>query len=194
MEIRRNDIAILESSKKEASSAIERKNREAVKTGGKVELRCSSIIRRCLIEEYDLTIEQLAQLGQTTIPAKIHDRSGTLVRIFAPASCQAKGITIKDFESLNKHPILILYDGYYYKSGGPGLIFIEKREERMGAGLSLLELEMRNGKITEIGGREDASGVVRWVGSVGAFYMYGGWIAVFLLVILIIGVTSALIT
>ena len=52
----------------------------------------------------------------------------TMIRIFDPAAAEEKGITIEDYESLDDHPELILYEGYYQENGrGETDIHIEKK-------------------------------------------------------------------
>lgn len=173
--------------KEEASPAA--KKRELVRTGGKIEECSGSIIWLYMQQEHALTVEQLVQLRRATIPAQIRGKPGTLVRIFAPDSPQAKGITVKDFDALDNYAGLILYDGYYFKRGGPGEILIEKRT---GKDPSLLERELQDGSITEVGMKEEASGAIKWLKPFGSFLLRGGWLVVFFLVIVIIVAISAL--
>lgn len=51
-----------------------------------------------------------------------------MIRIFDPATAKKKGVIIDDFESLDSHPELILYQGYY-EIGTDGVtnIRIEKK-------------------------------------------------------------------
>lgn len=134
----------------------ENNGRKFIKTGGKLEeISSSSIIWYYMKEKHNLTTEQMLQLRQATTPAMIQGRSVTLVRILTQSSCYTKGVRIKDFDSLNEHPNLILYDGYHYRNGKQEDIFIEKRS---GNGLSLLERELKDGSITEVGMREEANG------------------------------------
>ncbi len=120
---------------KEIEVGAKTPTRKLVKTGGKVE-GCGGTIWAYMIKEHGLTGEQLAQLRQAMIPAKVQGKPGTLVRVFAPTSREVRGVTVQDFNSLNEHPELILYEGYYYGRGGTGEIVIEKRT---GTGPSLLD-------------------------------------------------------
>ena len=51
-----------------------------------------------------------------------------MIRIFAPAAAKEKGVAIDDYESLDSHLELILYQGYYLEIGGQARdIHIEKK-------------------------------------------------------------------
>ncbi len=158
--------------------------RKLVKTGGKVET-CSGIIWSYMTKEHGFTGEQLLQLRQAMIPAKVRGKPGTLVRVFAPTSSEARGVTVQDFNSLNEHPELILYEGYYYGRGGTGEIVIEKRT---GTGPSLLDRKLQDGSITEVGMKEEDSAAKKWLGRIGTFMIMGGWL---LTVILVVGIVIA---
>lgn len=190
MESVKESKTTLDNSKEKIRSSMKVRPRTFARVGAKIEDYCNSIVRHCLKREYDLQMEQIAKLGQITIPAKIHGRAGTLVRIFDPASCCEKGIHLKDFNSLNEHSSHILYEGYYYGSGGQGLVFIE---EKNAARVSLLEKELQNGAIEDIGLEKIPASGNNWLQGFRSFLMSGGWIAAFLLVLVIIGITSAVI-
>jgi hypothetical protein len=51
-----------------------------------------------------------------------------MIRIFSPAVASEKGVTIEDYDSLDAHPELILYEGHYSETGeGKAMdIYIEK--------------------------------------------------------------------
>lgn len=51
-----------------------------------------------------------------------------MIRIFHPASAKEKGVTIDDYESLDTHPELVLYEGYYREIDGEATdIHIQKK-------------------------------------------------------------------
>ena len=152
--------------------------KKLVKVGGGVEA-CSGPTWNYMINEYGLDSYKLTQLRKAVIPAKVQGKPGTLVRVFDPTSCQNKGIAVKDFNSLNEHPELVLYEGYFYGMGGPGEIRMEKRS---GTGPSLLERELRDGGITEVGMKEEGSGAGKWGGRFVTFLMSGGFLLVLFLI------------
>ena len=52
----------------------------------------------------------------------------TMIRIFRPATAKEKGVTIDDYKSLDGHPELIVYEGYYQTTDGQATnIHIEKK-------------------------------------------------------------------
>jgi hypothetical protein len=130
-----------------------------------------------------LTDDKIFPLREATCPAKINDKSATLIRIFNPDAAKEKGITIEDYESLSEHPELILYEGYHIKGRG-GEIVIEKRNE---IGASLIEEKIKEGVITEVGVIKEKTATQKWLGRFGKFFMYGGW-----LLIAIVGVGLAI--
>jgi len=133
-------------------------------------------------KEHGLGEEILIKLKETTCPAKVNDKSATLVRIFNPDAAKEKGITIEDYESLSEHPELILYEGYHIKGRG-GEFIIEKRNE---LGASLIEEKIKEGTITDVGVIPIKTTKQIWLGRVGKFLLYGGW-----LLIAIVGVGLA---
>ena len=53
----------------------------------------------------------------------------TMIRIFDPAFANSKGIAIDDYGSLDSHPELILYKGYYREVKGEATDIHIEREE-----------------------------------------------------------------
>jgi hypothetical protein len=176
MERKKGNIATLERPKQEASPVIKRETKKKVEARGGIEGLNGTVTWAYMVDEHGLTGDQLVQLRQAIIPAEIQGKPGTLVRVFAPTSCEAKGVTVHDFNSLNEHPDLILYEGYYYGRGGPGEILIEKRT---GTGPSLLERELRDGGITDVGMQEEPSAATKF----GTFLAHGGFILILLLIV-----------
>lgn len=136
-----------------------------------------------------LSGEQLIQLQQAMIPAKVQGKRGTLVRVFDPNSCEAKGIEIKGFDSLNQYPQLILYEGYFFGQGGGSGINVEKRK---GTGPSLLEQMLQEGSITEVGMIVDDSTGMKWLKGFGKFLMMGGFLLILVLAAVIFITVSVL--
>ena len=145
------------------------------KTRGKIDGLSGTNIWGCMQKKFRITGEQLVLLNQALIPAKIQGEPGTLVRIFSPASCKEKGLTVQDFESLNEHPELVLYEGYYSGRGGPDEIVIEKKPE---GGLSLLDKMVQEGTITEVGITKTATGTRKSLARLGHFMAYGGFLLI----------------
>jgi hypothetical protein len=185
MERKAGNMATLERPKQEASPVIKGKTKKKVKTRGGIEMLNGTVTWAYMVNEHGLTGDQLVQLLQAIIPAEIRGKPGTLVRVFAPTSCEARGVTVHDFNSLNEHPDLILYEGYYYGRGGPGEIVIEKRT---GTDLSLLDRELRDGGITDVAMKEESSAAMKWRGRFGKFLVHGG---IFLIILLITGIVVA---
>lgn len=170
MSTQEKDTYTLGSPRKE-EHPVAKNDRKLIKTGGKLEeFSSSTVLWYYMREKHSLSIEQLLQLRQATTPAVIQGRPGTLVRILTQASCYTKGVSIKDFDSLNEHPNLILYDGYYYKNGKQEEIFIEKRT---GNGLSLLERELQEGGITGVGMIAETRGSGKLMGGFRKFLKLG---------------------
>ena len=48
----------------------------------------------------------------------IGDKPVTMIRIFNPATANEKDVAIEDYQSLDNHPDLILYEGYYCVTRG----------------------------------------------------------------------------
>lgn len=142
-----------------------------------------------MTKKHALRGEQLYQLQQAMIPAKVQGKQGTLIRVFDPKSCEAKGLNVEDFDSLNEHPQLILYEGYFFGHGGPGDIVVEKRKE---TGPSLLEQKLQEGSITEVGMKVADSTTMKWLKRLGNFMMMGGFMLVIILVLAIIIAVSVL--
>jgi len=186
VEKKEGNVAILKRPKQEASSVTKGKAKKKVETRGVVEQLNGRPTWAYMTDEHGLTGDQLAQLRQATIPAEIQGKPGTLVRVFDPTSCEAKGVTVDHFNSLNEHPDLILYEGYYYGRGDPGEILIEKRP---GTGPSVLERALRDGGITDVGMHEKPSAASKFL----MFLAHGGFILILLAIIGIILAIEALI-
>lgn len=112
---------------------------------------------------HGLTDTRMLQLKTATCPAKVDGMAATLVRIFEPDVAKEKGVAIKDYESLNEHPELVLYEGY--KTQGRGSKFIT--EERNGAGPSMLARKLNEGAITDVGVTIPKTGARKWLGRFG---------------------------
>lgn len=156
-----------------------------IKTKGKVEGIHS--IGSFMSKEHGIASDQLYLLSQAVTPAKIQGREGLVVRVFDPAASKTKGVQVQDFDSLNEHPELILYEGYClgFRRGIPDEIHIEKRT---GTGPSLLEQKLQDGSITEVGMTKAPSTAMKWLRRFGNFLMMGGFM---LVIFLIVGIVIA---
>ena len=151
--------------------------REGEKTRGKVDA-INRIVWFYMIKKHGLSEQQLAHMSGAVCPAKVKDNPATLVRIFDPDVAKEKGIDVQDYESLNEHPGLILYEGYYYGHGRAREIIVERRNE---VGPSLLENKIKEGAITEVGVTKEKTATHKWLGRIGNFMMMGGFILVLIL-------------
>ncbi len=159
------------------------------KTRGKVDLISGTETWSCLVSQCGLTGEQMVQLQQALICAKVQGKPGTLVRIFAPTSCKERGVEVPDFVSLDEHPELILYEGYY---SGSRRSFEGVMEKRTGIGPSLLEQRLQEGAITEVGITTEGVGAKKWLGRFGHFLLLGGWVIIIALIVRIVIAVSPL--
>jgi hypothetical protein len=129
------------------------------------------------------------KLKEAKIPAKINDMPATLARFFSPETVQNKGLTINDFETLNDHPELIVYEGYYVRGKG-GEIVIQKTNA---AGTSIIEEKIKKGDITEVGIVIKKTAAQTWLGRIGSFLMMGGFLVVIVVIIgIVMGISLAM--
>ena len=149
-----------------------------VKVRGKVQELNGTSTWACLMKEHALSGDQMVQLRQAIIPAKVQGKPGSLVRVFDPKACEAQKLTIENFESLNEHPHLILYEGYFFGHGGPGDIVIEKRKATEP---SFLEQKMQEGSIIEVGMKKEDTTGMKWLKGFGKFMMMGGFLLIIIL-------------
>jgi hypothetical protein len=129
-------------------------------------------------KKHKLSDAILVRMKEATIPAKINGMSGNLIRYFNPDTAKEQGVTVEDYEILNEHPELILYEGYYVP-GRKGEIDIGKFE---GVGTSLLEEKITGGTITEVGIAMEKTTAQKWLCRVGSFMLMGGFMLVLLLI------------
>lgn len=62
--------------------------------------------------------EALVPLRRVESDGIVNDKPVTRIRIFDLATAKEKGVAIEDYQSLDNHPDLILYEGYYCESRG----------------------------------------------------------------------------
>ena len=131
---------------------------------------------------HELQDMQIARMKPAICPAKVNNMTATLVRLFEPDMAKDKGITIMDYESLNEHPELILYEGYQVQGRG-GELIIKRRGE---GGPSFLEEKIKEGTITEVGVVIPKTAAQKFLKGFGNFLMMGGIILVLILVFVIV--------
>ena len=124
---------------------------------------------------------EVSNLKQAKIPAKVSGLEANLFRFFNPKDAEAKGITIKDYESLNNSPELILYEGYRQKVSG-GETIIKKREK---TGTSFLDEKMEKGEIAEVGVIIPLTRGKKFLKGFGNFLMMGGFLLVIIVAVAI---------
>jgi hypothetical protein len=132
-------------------------------------------------KHFPFTDTQLAALRIASCPAKINGSEVTLVCYFNPASAEEKGLTIEDFETLNKHPELILFEGYEV-NGKKDETIIQKRNSET----SLLEEKIKKGEITEVGVVSGNLTTQNLLNRLGSFMLMGGFVIIIVLVIIIV--------
>jgi hypothetical protein len=121
-------------------------------------------------------------------PAKVNGAPATVYRFFDNEEATKKGLTINDYESLNEHPELVLYEGYHV-AGKDGEIAVQKRN---GAGITYLEEKIQKGEISEVGAVKEKTGAQKFLAGFGRFLMYGGFIVVIIVIVGIIILVSML--
>lgn len=62
--------------------------------------------------------EVLMTLRRVETDGVVEDKPATMIRIFDPTAAKEKGVAIDDYESLDNHPDLIVYEGYYCETRG----------------------------------------------------------------------------
>lgn len=150
--------------------------KEAKKTRGKIEGFSRDIW--VYMEKTPLK-QQMLHLKAAVSPAKVNSIAANLIRIFDSDVAKEKGIPIEDYESLNEHPELILYEGYKVRGRG-GEFTIEKRNE---AGTSILERKINEGTITDVGVIIEKTVAERILSGFGHFLMMGGFLVVFVVIL-----------
>ena len=74
------------------------------------------------------TVDILQNLRRVEQDGAVGRKQVIMIRIFDPATANEKGVAIDDYESLDNHPELILYQGYYLEIGGEAKdIHIERK-------------------------------------------------------------------
>jgi len=69
-------------------------------------------------KRYGLSDEEMVLLRRVESEGTVGDKPVTLIRIFDPTTTKQKDVAIENYHSLDNHPDLILYEGYYCVAGG----------------------------------------------------------------------------
>jgi hypothetical protein len=80
-----------------------------------------------MLDDLKIPQPELIHLRGAKTPCKINGSEGYVVRFFNFDKSRDKGLNIKDYHSLNEHPELIEYEGYYARGKG-GEVMIKKWE------------------------------------------------------------------
>ncbi len=64
-------------------------------------------------KRYGLSGEEMVPLRRVETDGTVDDKPVNMIRIFDSATAKEKDIAIEDYQSLDNHPDLILYKGYY---------------------------------------------------------------------------------
>jgi len=139
-------------------------------------------------KRYSLEEAQLILLHIAVCPAKVNGLPADLLRYFNIDYTEKLGIKIEDYEILNEHPELILYEGYQMRGSG-GEIVIEKKE---GNQPSFLEEKIKKGEITEVGIYIEPTASQKWLSGIGSFLMMGGFLLVLIFIVAIVLLISIL--
>ena len=89
-----------------------------------------------MVTQYRVTDDVLQNLRRVERHGLVEDKPVIMIRMFALATADKKGVSIEGFESLDGHPELVLYAGYYRSILGVATdIHIEKKQENgLGSG------------------------------------------------------------
>lgn len=66
-----------------------------------------------MLIQHGVTVDILQNLRRVECDGVVEDKPVIIIRIFDPAAAGKKGVAIEDYDSLDGHPDLILYGGYY---------------------------------------------------------------------------------
>jgi hypothetical protein len=172
---------------KQTMTTKEEKPIKLRKTKGKIENL--NIIASFMTKDHGIPSDQIYLFNQAMTPVKVGGKDAVAVRIYETDSAAKAKVEIKDFISLNDHPELITYDGYYFiepKKKWPEELHIEKRTA---TGPSLLERKLQDGTLTELGMEIEPTGVKNFLSGFGKFLMMGGFI---IILIVVIGIVLAI--
>jgi len=94
-----------------------KRDREKKKEKGVMGLG-GSVLWPYMHSRYGLNGDAMVLLRRVESDGTIGDKPVTMIRIFDPATANEKDVAIEDYQSLDNHPDLILYEGYYCVARG----------------------------------------------------------------------------
>lgn len=100
--------------------ASEKKRKKAVK-------EIEGALWGYMVSQHGVIVDVLQNLRQVQRDGVIDGKPAIMVRIFDPAVVDRKGVAIEDYESLDGHPELVLYEGYARENKGRLDLHIERK-------------------------------------------------------------------
>jgi hypothetical protein len=80
-----------------------------------------------MVREHGVTVDILQNLRRVEHDGVVEDKPAIMMRIFDPAAADKEDVVVEDYESLDNHPELILYEGYCREAGGQLDIHMEEK-------------------------------------------------------------------
>lgn len=160
-------------------------SRPLVKTKGEVK-EIEPVTWDYMLDQLKIPQPELIRLRGAKTPCQVNGTDSYVVRFFNFDKSRDMGLNIRDYDSLNEHPELIEYEGYYV-SGKGGAVIIKKWA---GAETSFLEDKINNRVITDVGLEREKTIAQKALSGIGKFMMMGG----FVLVLVVIAVLAILIS
>ena len=93
------------------SKAMTKKKKEVMKIE-------SSALWGYMVSKHGVVVDVLQNLRRVESDGLVDGEPVTVVRIFDPATTNERGVDVEDYHSLDDHPELILYEGYYRPDRG----------------------------------------------------------------------------
>ncbi len=80
-----------------------------------------------MVSQQGVIVDILQNLRRVERDGAVESKPVVMIRIFDPAAANQKGVDVDDYGSLDDHPNLVLYEGYYQAVAGEATnIHIEK--------------------------------------------------------------------
>jgi hypothetical protein len=164
----------------EENQAKTDKPRRKIKTKGKVK-EVEPITRKYMLDELKIPQPELVHLRIAKSPCKVNGDAAYVVRFFNFDKAGEKGLKIRDYDSLNEHPELVEYEGYYVREKG-GQIIVKRCDcsEK-----SFLEERAKNLVVTEIGVENEKAIMQNWISSVSKSKKMGGVVVVLVVLVIV---------
>jgi len=80
-----------------------------------------------MVSEQGVIVDILQNLRQVERDGVVEGKPVIMIRIFDPAAADKESVAVEDYESLDNHPELILYEGYCREAGGRLDIHMEEK-------------------------------------------------------------------